>query len=199
MRILQPSLLALAACLFAAQVHAQSMAPTLTGPGADFSGVEFGLDAGMGLGSAGPTTTSGGFGGAHIGYTLQTNGVVGGVEADALGGSIGNGSGAFSYAQDFLTSMRARGGLVFGNLLGYGTIGWGWATTQYSNNSGNSDATIKGAVYGFGAEYSINRSVSLRAEVVHYDFGDATYSTPATAQMFSSQTTLFKLGASVHF
>jgi opacity protein-like surface antigen len=199
MRISLPSLIVLAACGLAAQAHAQSAAPTFMGPGADFSGVEIGLDAGMGLGSAGPTTTSGGIGGAHIGYTLQTNGVVGGVEADALGGSISNGSGAFHYTQDFLTSLRVRGGLVLGNLLGYGTIGWGWSTTQYSNPSGSSDATIKGAVFGLGAEYAITRSVSIRGEVLHYDFGDATYSTPATAEMFAAQTTMLRVGASVHF
>jgi outer membrane immunogenic protein len=198
MRIVQPSLLVLATCVFAGQARAQS-APTFMGPGADFSGLELGLDAGMGLGSAGPTTVSGGVGGAHIGYNLQTNGVVGGVEADAMGGSISNGSGAFSYSQDFLTSLRVRGGLVFGNLLGYGTIGWGWSTTQFSDSSGSSDATIKGAVFGLGAEYSITRSVSLRGEVIHYDFGDATYSTPQMSQMFSAQTTMFRIGASVHF
>ena len=198
MRILQPSLIVIAAALLATEANAQS-APTFMGPGADFSGVELGLDAGMGLGSAGPTTTSGGFGGAHIGYNLQTNGVVGGVEADALGGSIGSGAGAFAYTQDFLTSLRLRGGVVFGNLLGYGTIGYGWATTEYSNAFGNSGATIGGSVFGFGAEYAITRNVSVRGEIVHYNFGDATYSTPMTSQMFSAQTTMFRIGASVHF
>ena len=199
MRPLRPLLVALALALTAAPAFAQQAYRSNTGPyGADFSGVELGADLGLGLGSAGGSYTSGPAAGLHIGYNFQANSVVGGVEADALGGSISNGGGAFSYSQDFLSSLRAKGGYAFGDILGYGTIGFGWATTRYQDLSGNADSTVKGVVYGLGAEYALTRNVSIRGEVIRYDFGAATYNTPSAAGI-SSSTNMVRIGASVHF
>ena len=171
------------------------------GPGgADFSGVEIGPDIGVALGSAGSANISGPVGGAHIGYNFQANHIVGGVEGDATFGSIRSGTlGSASFSQDFLSSARVKGGYVFGNLLAYGTLGWAWSTTDYKYLGASSDQTVKGWVFGIGAEYPITRNVSLRAELLRYDFGGATYVVPPSPQSLTTSTNVARIGANLHF
>ena len=171
------------------------------GPGgADFSGVEIGPDIGAALGTAGSANISGAAGGAHVGYNFQANRVVGGVEGDVTFGSIRSGSlGQASFRQDFLSSARVKGGYVFGNLLAYGTVGWAWSTTDYKYLGNSSDQTIKGVAFGVGAEYPITRNVSLRGELLRYDFGGATYVVPMSSPSLTTATTVARIGASVHF
>ena len=66
MRTVSPRTLIFAALFAATGAHAADL--TGMNPGAtiaDFSGIAFGLDAGAGIGSAGPSSISGGIGGAH--------------------------------------------------------------------------------------------------------------------------------------
>ena len=196
---LPPLLVAFAATgAVAADVYRTDAA---AGPGApDFSGVEIGPDLGVGLGTAGSVNISGPAGGAHVGYNFQAGRVVGGVEADAIFGSIRSGSlGSASFAQDFLSSARVKGGYVFGSLLAYGTVGWAWSTTDYKDPSGSSSQTVKGLAYGVGAEFPITRNVSLRAELLRYDFGGATYFVPPSPVSITTSTNVARVGASLHF
>jgi opacity protein-like surface antigen len=194
---LSPLLIALGATGAAAD----DLYRTDIGPGgADFSGVEIGPDLGVGLGSAGSANISGPAGGAHVGYNFQANRIVGGVEGDVTFGSIRSGSlGPASFSEHFLSSARVKGGYVFGNLLAYGTLGWGWSTTDYNDLGASSSQTVKGVVFGIGAEYPITRNVSLRAELLRYDFGAATYVVPAGPQSLTTSTNVARVGASVHF
>jgi outer membrane immunogenic protein len=174
---------------------------TDTGPGvADFSGVEIGPDIGVALGTAGSANISGPAGGAHVGYNFQASRIVGGVEGDVTFGSIRSGSlGSASFSQDFLSSARVKGGYVFGNLLAYGTLGPAWSTTDYKYLGDSSGQTVKGLAYGIGAEYAITRNVSLRAELLRYDFEGATYVVPPSPQSLTTSTNVARIGASVHF
>jgi outer membrane immunogenic protein len=174
---------------------------TDVGPGGvDFSGVEIGPDIGVALGSAGSANISGPAGGAHVGYNFQTNRVVGGVEGDLTFGSIRSGTlGSASFSQDFLSSARVKGGYVFGNLLAYGTLGWAWSTTDYKYLGDSSGETVKGLAFGVGAEYPITRNVSIRAELLRYDFGSATYVLPPSPQSLTTSTNVARIGASLHF
>jgi opacity protein-like surface antigen len=171
------------------------------GPGgADFSGVEIGPDLGVALGTAGSANISGPAGGAHIGYNFQANRIVGGVEGDVTFGSIRSGSlGSASFSQDFLSSARVKGGYVFGNLLAYGPVGWAWSTTDYKDLGNSSDQTVKGVVFGIGAEYPITRNVSLRAELLRYDFEGASYVVPPSPQSLTTSTNVARIGANLHF
>jgi len=176
---------------------------TDTGPGvADFSGVAIGPDLGVGFGSTSSANSSGVVGGAHAGYNLQSNRIVGGVEGDVIFGSIRSGSlnsGSATFKQDFLSSARIKGGYVFGNLLGYGTVGCAWSTTNYSLGGGSSGETVKGVVFGAGAEYPITKNVSVRGEVLRYNFGSATYVVPTSSVQLTTSTTIARIGASFHF
>ena len=201
MRRVASSLLPLALLLAASGAEADDLYRTNTGPnGADFSGVELGPDLGVALGSASSANISGPAGGAHVGYNIQSSRVVGGVEADAMFSSIRSGTlGSASFSQDFLSSARVKGGYAFGNMLAYGTVGWAWSTTNYQDLGVSSDQTVKGVAFGLGAEYAITRNVSLRAELLRYDFGGANYATPFSSQTLTTTTNVARIGASVHF
>ena len=195
--LLPPLSLALTLC------RAQAADPYRTdvGPdGPDFSGVEFGPDFGVGLGSASSANTSGAVGGAHVGYNFQSTRIVGGAEVDGMFSGVRSGSlGSASFSQDFLSSARVKGGYVFGNLLAYGTLGWAWSTTDYRDYGVSTSTTIKGVAYGLGVEYPITRNVSLRGELLRYDFGGANYTTPYYSQSLTTSTNVVRLGASLHF
>jgi outer membrane immunogenic protein len=193
--------LALAIALAAPGVKADELYRTNTGPnGADFSGVELGPDLGVGFGSASSANISGPAGGAHVGYNIQSNRIVGGVEADAMFSGIRSGSyGPASFSQDFLSSARVKAGYSFGDLMAYGTLGWAWSTTNYQDLGVSSNETVKGLALGVGAEFALTRNFSLRAEVLHYDFGNAGYATPYSSQEIYTSTNVARLGGSVHF
>ena len=185
----------------AASAGAADLNRTDIGPGgADFSGVEVGADLGVALGSAGSANISGPVGGAHVGYNFQSNRIVGGVEGDVTFGSIRSGSlGSASFSEDLMSSARVKGGYVFGNLLAYGTIGPTWSTTDYKYLGDSSGQTVKGLAFGVGAEIPITRNVSLRGELLRYDFGGATYTFPTSTQSVTTSTSVARIGASVHF
>jgi outer membrane immunogenic protein len=174
---------------------------TDTGPGAaDFSGVELGPDLGAAIGTAGSSNISGLAGGAHLGYNFQNQNIVGGVEGDVTFGAIRSGSlGPNEFSQNLLSSARLKGGYAFGSLLAYGTFGAAWSTTDYSYVGGSSGQTVKGLVFGGGGEYAITRNVSLRAELLRYDFGNATYFVPPVSHSLSTSTNVVRVGASLHF
>jgi opacity protein-like surface antigen len=45
----------------------------------------------------------------------------------------------------------------------------------------------------------LTRNVSVRAEYLRYDFGNATYNTPYSSKQIYTDTNLVRVGASVHF
>ena len=173
---------------------------TPTRPSADFTGVGLGVDAGVGLGTAGSVNASGAIGGAHAGYNFQTTRLVGGAEADVLTSGIKSGSlSTTSFQQNLLSSTRVKAGWAFGDLLAYGTIGWAYSTTKFTDASGTSNKSVKGSAYGGGAEIAVTRNMFLRAEYLRYDFGGQTYATPLGSRSISTNTNLLRAGASVHF
>jgi outer membrane immunogenic protein len=195
------SAFALSLALAASSARADGLYPVFTGPnGADFSGFEVGPDVGLGLGTASSASVSGPVGGAHLGYNLQTGRIVGGVEGDVMFSGMSSGSfGSASFGQDVLGSARVKGGYSFGDIMAYGTIGWAWSNTSFQDLGVTSSETVKGLAFGLGAEYAITRNFSVRAEYLRYDFGNANYVTPASAQTINTSTNLLRIGGSVHF
>ena len=88
---------------------------------------------------------------------------------------------------------------MFGNLLAYGTLGWAWSTTNYTYLGDSSGQTVKGVAYGVGAEYPITRNVSIRGELLRYDFEGATYTFPTSTQSLTTSTNVARIGANIHF
>jgi outer membrane immunogenic protein len=190
--------LALAAALSANGARADEFFQP-SGPAGNFAGLEVGGQLGAAIGGTGNVSPSGFGGGAYAGYTLQNGPIVGGLEADTLLASIsGDGHGG-SLSQNWLSSVRVRGGWAMGNVLAYGTIGPAVATSSFQLNGFTFDKSLSGVVYGLGGEVAITRLISARAEIRHYDFGAATYYMPGNTQKLSTGNNLLLVGVGAHF
>lgn len=134
-------------------------------------------------------------GGIHVGYNIQRNNIILGVEADvsflnsSLSGSVTEDDPIYSYDQsikigiDYLASLRGRLGVaVSDKALLYLTGGVAWTQidaefnkTEYlaggnTYRSESQSETLTGYVVGGGAEYKIGQNTSLRGEALYYGF-----------------------------
>jgi outer membrane immunogenic protein len=124
-------------------------------------------------------------GGAHVGYNLQVNQWVIGLEGSvdgtsisktvALGFPVDIASLSYSTRASVQGSVRARFGIAFDRILLYATGGAAFAGLQstYSLaalNESNS-TTRAGWTVGGGLEYAVTNNWSIRAEYRYSDFG----------------------------
>ena len=56
-----------------------------------------------------------------------------------------------------------------------------------------------GTIYGLGAEIAVTHSISLRAELLRYNFGGDTYATPTGSLSATTSTNLLRIGATARF
>ena len=128
--------------------------------------------------------TSGFTGGGQIGYNYQMGHFVVGVEADFNYVDLSRTKTSFSGAVtedisgNFIGTVRPRVGVAFGPALLYATGGlaYGSVDTTITGNTANtlsasSSGMRVGWAAGAGAEYALNRSLSLRVEYLHTDLG----------------------------
>jgi len=133
--------------------------------------------------------TSGFTGGGQIGYNYQMGHLVVGIEADFsyvdLSRTKTSLSGAVTedISGNFIGTLRPRVGVAFGPALLYATGGlaYGSVDTTITGNTANTlrasnTNTRVGWAAGAGAEYALNRSLSLRLEYLHTDLGQADLS-----------------------
>ena len=168
-----PGALALAAglglCLGAGTAQAQA------GQTSNFQGVYAGVHAGGGFGKAGAASTSGFVGGVQAGANAQFDKVVIGAEADISASSQSHKGFTDKFRQGTTGSLRGRVGYVFNQTLVYGTLGAAMASSEWKNPAGKTEKSLSGYVYGAGAELQLNTNVSVRGELLRYDFGSETY------------------------
>lgn len=175
----------------------QPWAAPASGP--SFAGAEAGAHISAAVGGTGSVSSTGVSGGGYVGYNLQNGPIVGGVEADAMLGSVqGSGAGG-RLSQNYLSSLRVRGGWAFGNALAYGTIGPAWGDSTFQRNGFSYDKSLQGYTFGVGGEVALTRMISVRAELRHYDFGAATYYMPSGTQKLSTGNNMLMVGGGVHF
>jgi opacity protein-like surface antigen len=101
---------------------------------------------------------------------------------------------------DELASGRIRlGYTVLPDLLAYGTGGAGWSHSTFGGTASDislpggtiavaDGATKFGWVAGAGLEYKLWDHVLVRAEYLHYDFGNITYNLPLFGAVNTSST-----------
>jgi outer membrane immunogenic protein len=130
-------------------------------------------------------TPNGVVGGGHIGYNLQLNQFVAGIEGDIEGTGISRtfspGGVIYNTSVSAQGSIRARLGLAFDRVLVYATGGGefaGFDTTVTAIASDQSSQTRAGWTVGGGVEYAVTPNWSIRAEYRFADFGDFTQPTP---------------------
>jgi outer membrane immunogenic protein len=164
---------------------------TAPAPVFSWSGLYIGAHVGYGFGDAfdgvGPLDIDGGFAGGQLGFNWQFNrNWVLGVETDLSGADIG--AGAFNV--DWFGSTRFRVGYAMDRTLIYGTVGIGYAGTNFSSGH-------IGGVYGAGIEWAFARNWSAKVEYLYYDLGDeiiALFAAPISIE-FST----VKLGVNYRF
>ncbi|MBC2667626.1 outer membrane protein [Novosphingobium piscinae] len=146
--------------------------------------------------------------GAHIGYNLESGGLVYGVEADlsylgakktssftstatVLGTTL---STTAAHQIDYLGTVRARlgyapnakalvyatGGLAYGRVKDTATVIGNAAPSSLVWN-GVSSGTRTGFTLGGGAEFKVGDRVSLRGEYLYYDLGSQTTTAAGSA------------------
>jgi outer membrane immunogenic protein len=132
-------------------------------------------------------TSAGGLVGGTIGYNYQMNNFVLGVEGDLAWASIVGNDASVGGTLDetrlnWIGSVRARGGIAFGNALIFATGGWAFAQQRHFNDGAPGDTfttNTNGWTVGGGLEYAFNNNWSAKGEYRYYDF--ARYSRPVPA------------------
>jgi outer membrane immunogenic protein len=123
--------------------------------------------------------------GFHIGYNLQRDNIVFGVEAGLNGTAIDGSTdvlvlGKSERELDWYGTLVARLGYASGNMLfyGFGGVAWGTVETTVSvpafGISGNGDSDHIGWTAGLGVEYAMSEHFSVRVEYSHVDLGEET-------------------------
>jgi outer membrane immunogenic protein len=119
--------------------------------------------------------------GAQLGYNWRMNWFLLGVELDAdtdinSSNSITDGSTGQTISGDlsYLASARARLGVLWGDVLFYGTGGYGGVRYTFTESLGGNEFHLKdnGWVYGGGIEWMVAYGVALRTEYLRYQLGD---------------------------
>jgi outer membrane immunogenic protein len=145
-----------------------------SGPGYAFSGVSY--------------VPNGVAGGAHVGYNIQFNQAVLGVEGDIDGTgankTYGWGPVVYGSRLPLQGTIRVRLGFALDRALFYATGGAAFAgvTNSYQSFFGYNaiGRSLVGWTIGGGLEYAINNNWSIRAEYRYADFGSSTdYPFPA--------------------
>jgi outer membrane immunogenic protein len=138
-------------------------------------------------------SASGVIGGAHVGYNLQLNQFVLGLEGDVDGSSLSNTvSGVifplgiptfatYNSKADIQGSIRGRVGYAWDRVLVYATGGIAFLgvnatlTTGFPFSSYNSTSSARvGWTIGGGLEYAVTSKWSIRSEYRYADFGQST-------------------------
>lgn len=162
-----------------ATAFANGLAPIWTGI---YAGINGGMSwADLDTNGFGNLDTSRASFGVHGGYNWHFGNMLIGVEADASHRetSIGfhtGGGGSATFDSDWSGSLRGRVGFLAGPALLYATAGWAWSDLSFTERTGaggnaKGSGTLDGVVYGIGAETFLMPSVSVRFEVLRYDYG----------------------------
>jgi outer membrane immunogenic protein len=180
-----------------------------------WSGLYLGLHGGYAFGRTaiydirlGSVDTNGGFGGAHIGRNWQIGSLVFGVEADA-NRNFASGARRFASgfdataARDWTASGRVRAGFAVGSLLAYATAGGAVAGQTTVASMGGTTwrgaDTHFGYVYGGGLEWQATKSISVRGEVLRYDFNERTMHVGGGQSPLKLDETVVRGGLSYRF
>jgi len=142
--------------------------------------------------------TDNGFGGGQLGYNLQRDRFVLGVEADIQGGNIAGSTHSEAVSSNITTdgwaksrldwfgTVRGRAGYAYGGSLVYATGGFafggardslGESVNATSPVAASRDTTLTGYVVGGGVETALTPSWSVKAEYQYINLGSTNLST----------------------
>lgn len=167
----------------------------------DWSGFYAGVNAGYGWTEAyGPagvgfTSVNGLFGGAQIGFNVQHDAVVFGVEADIQASGLSQTVTGTTVSLDYLGTVRARVGVDVGNgILPYLTAGLAYGQARVDVPPVETQFHSGWAVGG-GVEFKLQEAVSLKTEYLYVDLGERAYAGGNAGLRGHT----FRVGANFHF
>lgn len=145
--------------------------------------------------------------GAEIGYDLQFGNVIVGAAADGFyawieGKGTGAGTGRYEADLAYFGTLRTRMGFAHERWMGYATGGWAFGQLEVRDtaNALQDKKFLSGWALGGGVEYVWNRSMTLRAEYMHIDFGKPEFSSlPAASSRIGAEMDMLKLGMVMRF
>jgi outer membrane immunogenic protein len=138
--------------------------------------------------------------GLYGGYTFVQHGWAIGLEGDyfltAIESVSGDSGFQFKATNDYLASIRARGGVTWGPVLFYVTGGVAF-TEQKITISGESDSKqLVGFAGGGGVEAELTRTITLRLESLYYGFDDEAFNIGGDTIEASNEQTTVRAGIS---
>jgi outer membrane immunogenic protein len=195
-----------AAAAFTALAAAVLVAPQAAlaqgqGP-SNWSGLYAGVHGGVGAGSVQGGSASGGLIGGQVGFNAQADRIVLGVEGDVTSSGFehrGFNGGGQTFKQKWVGTVRGRVGYAADQVLIYGTAGGAGASNQLRDVSGKAEQRTVGWVVGAGAEARLTDRIGLRAEVLHYALGTATFTTPAAIYRADNRVNVLRAGVNYRF
>jgi outer membrane immunogenic protein len=166
-------------------------APRRAAQPALWQGLYIGGAAGGDIGNAHPhglvnkdVPLRGGSASVLAGYNWQSGPLVLGLEMDAgkswaAGSKIFSGASTVSADHNWVSSLRARLGYAFGDVMVYGTGGYARGSFDVGMTSPGTinhlSQTVGGYVVGAGIEKRFTQQLSGRIEALHYDFGGHSF------------------------
>ncbi|MFN3688276.1 outer membrane protein [Salinarimonas sp.] len=213
------AIVAMTATAFAADLPSRTapaspvFAPTL--PAFTWTGFYVGANAGY---SWGKFTGTGGnlfrdadgfVGGAQLGYNVQLDQFVVGLETDIQGVDFrarptvaGAGVvGANARAQvDYFGTVRARFGFALDRALVYGTGGYAYGRAKVAVPGVGSDSNIHhGWALGAGVEYAFTDNLTTRVEYLYTDLQNKTFRLPGVTTRAGAEFSTVRAGVNFKF
>lgn len=135
--------------------------------------------------------------GGQVGYNMDMGGFVVGAEADLSWTNLAFsqpvvGGGEFKSGIDAFGTLRARGGMTFGQVMPYATLGvaWGRGTSSITDNNNvitSQSNNHVGWTAGVGLEAAATENITFKAEYLYVDLGTQNYGLPGTAANEATQ------------
>ena len=150
----------------------------------------------------GPTGDAGGFTiGAQVGYNYQfSSNWAAGVEADISYQDIEAKSSSGSFEEDWMSTVRLRGGYTFSRYFVYATAGVAFTRRDASvSKSGSGDDIVAGFTGGVGVEGKINDRWSAKLEYLYVDVPDDSFSAGSSTVVGGSSNHVGRIGINYHF
>jgi outer membrane immunogenic protein len=163
-----------------------------------YIGVNIGGQWGTLTGS--PAKPAGFFGGVQGGYNWQFGEYgqwVAGWEADFQFDNADDKFGPFRFSNPWFSTLRGRAGVAFDTVLLYGTLGLAFGRGRIETANLTEDKTHFGFAAGFGVEYGLSRSWSVKAEFLRVDLSSEPF--VLTGLDLGLQSNIFRIGANFHF
>lgn len=170
--------------------------PMLT---ANWAGLYAGAHIGYGFGRSRNADMNGFIGGLHLGFNLQTDRLVYGVEGDFNYSGVDYRGFTDTFRQKWTGSLRGRVGYAYDRFLPFFTGGFDFSNAHMKGGGAKADNTHAGFVVGVGAEAMVTEKISATVQLLHHRNGAKTYNILPGARSANIVTNELRIGFNYRF